>query len=39
MDDDITIFDGTGAALQDLAVAAFAYRLALSGGLGFACDF
>lgn len=37
--DDITIFDGTGIALQDLAVAALAYRRALEAGLGFACDF
>jgi ornithine cyclodeaminase/alanine dehydrogenase-like protein (mu-crystallin family) len=37
--DDITIFDGTGTALQDLAVAALAYRRALNEGLGFACDF
>lgn len=37
--DDITIFDGTGIALQDLAVAAFAYRRALERGLGYACDF
>ncbi|MFM0008827.1 ornithine cyclodeaminase family protein [Paraburkholderia sediminicola] len=37
--DDITIFDGTGTALQDLAVAALAYRRALSEGLGVACDF
>jgi ornithine cyclodeaminase/alanine dehydrogenase-like protein (mu-crystallin family) len=37
--DDITIFDGTGIALQDLAVAALAYRRALKAGLGFACDF
>ncbi|MFM0043020.1 ornithine cyclodeaminase family protein [Paraburkholderia sediminicola] len=37
--DDITIFDGTGTALQDLAVAALACRRALSEGLGVACDF
>ncbi|CAE6778716.1 ornithine cyclodeaminase family protein [Paraburkholderia sp. SEWSISQ10-3 4] len=37
--DDITIFDGTGTALQDLAVAALAYRRAQKEGLGFACDF
>jgi ornithine cyclodeaminase/alanine dehydrogenase-like protein (mu-crystallin family) len=37
--DDITIFDGTGIALQDLAVAALAYRRAQEARLGIACDF
>jgi ornithine cyclodeaminase len=36
--DEITLFDGTGVALQDLAVAALAYRRARERGLGFDCD-
>jgi ornithine cyclodeaminase len=31
--DDITLFDGTGVALQDLAVAAVALRRAIERGL------
>jgi ornithine cyclodeaminase/alanine dehydrogenase-like protein (mu-crystallin family) len=34
----ITVFDGTGVALQDLAVAELAYRRARERGLGFDCD-
>jgi ornithine cyclodeaminase len=37
--DDITIFDGTGIALQDLAVAGLAYRRAQEERLGIAFDF
>jgi ornithine cyclodeaminase len=33
-DDEITLFDGTGVALQDLAVAELAVRLARARGLG-----
>ncbi|HSY87829.1 MAG TPA: ornithine cyclodeaminase family protein, partial [Verrucomicrobiae bacterium] len=36
--DEITVFDGTGVALQDLAVAELAYRRARERGLGFDCD-
>ncbi len=38
-DEAITLFDGTGVALQDLAVAALAYRRARERGLGLYCDF
>jgi len=37
--EEITLFDGTGVALQDLAVAALAYRRARERGLGLECDF
>ena len=37
--EEITLFDGTGVALQDLAVAALAYRRAREGGLGTDCAF
>jgi len=37
--EEITLFDGTGVALQDLAVAALAYRRAKEQGLGFECEF
>ncbi len=37
--EEITLFDGTGVALQDLAVAALAYRRASERGLGFNCAF
>jgi ornithine cyclodeaminase/alanine dehydrogenase-like protein (mu-crystallin family) len=36
-DADITLFDGTGIALQDLAVAALAFRRARERGLGVDC--
>lgn len=36
---EITIFDGTGVALQDLVVAALAVRLARERGLGTAVDY
>jgi ornithine cyclodeaminase len=36
--DEITLFDGTGVALQDLAVAELAYRRARERGLGFECE-
>ena len=36
---EITIFDGTGVALQDLAVAALAVRLATERGLGASADY
>jgi len=35
---EISLFDGTGVALQDLAVAALAYRRARERGLGFDCE-
>jgi ornithine cyclodeaminase len=34
----ITVFDGTGVALQYLAVAELAYRRARERGLGFDCE-
>jgi ornithine cyclodeaminase/alanine dehydrogenase-like protein (mu-crystallin family) len=37
--EEITLFDGTGVALQDLAVAALAYRRARERGLGIECAF
>jgi len=37
--EEITLFDGTGVALQDLAVAALAPRRAKERGLGFDCEF
>ena len=37
--EEITLFDGTGVALQDLAVAALAHRRAKDRGLGAECDF
>jgi ornithine cyclodeaminase len=37
--EEITLFDGTGVALQDLAVAALALRRAKERGLGFDCEF
>ena len=37
--EEITLFDGTGIALQDLAVAALAYRRAHERGLGFDREF
>ncbi len=36
--DEITIFDGTGVALQDLAVAELAYTRARERGLGVDCE-
>ena len=36
--EEITVFDGTGVALQDLAVAALAYRRARERGLGVDCE-
>jgi len=36
--EEVTLFDGTGIALQDLAVAALAYRRARERGLGFGCE-
>jgi alanine dehydrogenase len=38
-DDEITIFDGTGTALQDAAGAAAAYERALESGIGVFFDF
>ena len=37
--EEITLFDGTGVALQDLAVAVLAHRRAKDRGLGAECDF
>jgi ornithine cyclodeaminase len=37
--EEITLFDGTGVALQDLAVAVLAYRRARERGLGQECEF
>ncbi|MES3002711.1 MAG: ornithine cyclodeaminase family protein [Pseudomonadota bacterium] len=37
--DEITLFDGTGVALQDLAVAALAVRLATERGVGSVVDY
>jgi len=37
--EEITLFDGTGVALQDLAVAVLAYRRARERGLGVDCEF
>lgn len=37
--EEITLFDGTGVALQDLAVAVLAYRRARERGLGLDCEF
>jgi ornithine cyclodeaminase/alanine dehydrogenase-like protein (mu-crystallin family) len=33
-DDDITVFDSTGLAIQDMALAQCAYRRAVERGLG-----
>ncbi|MGB5556498.1 MAG: iminosuccinate reductase BhcD [Paracoccaceae bacterium] len=38
-DDEITLFDGTGVGLQDLAVASAAVELALARGVALAVDF
>jgi ornithine cyclodeaminase len=38
-DGEITLFDGTGVALQDLAVAALALRLAREQGIGATVDY
>ena len=38
-DHEITIFDSTGAALQDIAAAVFVYEKALRSGLGMMFDF
>lgn len=38
-DDEITVFDGTGVALQDLVVADLAVRLAADRGAGASVDF
>lgn len=38
-DDEITIFDSTGMALQDVAAAAIVYERALAGGRGTRFDF
>lgn len=37
--DEVTIFDGTGVALQDLVVARLAVRLATERGLGMSVDY
>jgi alanine dehydrogenase len=37
--EEITLFDGTGVALQDLAVAALAVRRAKERSVGFECEF
>ncbi|MDI5986505.1 ornithine cyclodeaminase family protein [Halomonas sp. M4R5S39] len=37
--DEVTIFDGTGVALQDLVVARLAVRLATKRGLGMSVDY
>jgi len=37
-DDEVIIFDSTGTALQDVAVAALVYERALAAGAGFAVD-
>jgi alanine dehydrogenase len=37
--EEITLFDGTGVALQDLAVAALAQRRARERSLGFECEY
>ena len=37
--DEITLFDGTGVALQDIAVAVLAFRRAREKGQGFECEF
>jgi ornithine cyclodeaminase len=36
--DEITLFDGTGVGLQDLAVAAEAVRLAVAKGVALSAD-
>jgi ornithine cyclodeaminase/alanine dehydrogenase-like protein (mu-crystallin family) len=38
-DHEITIFDSTGAALQDIAAAVFVYEKAQRSGLGMMFDF
>lgn len=38
-DDEITLFDGTGVGLQDLAVAASIVKIAQEKGIGFEVDF
>ncbi|MGZ5848115.1 MAG: ornithine cyclodeaminase family protein, partial [Ramlibacter sp.] len=38
-DDEITLFDGTGVALQDLAVADLAVRLAQAQGRGVTVEY
>jgi alanine dehydrogenase len=37
--DTITVFDGTGTALQDIAAASLVYERACAAGLGGAVDF
>ena len=37
-DNEITIFDSTGTAIQDVASAAIAYERALDAGVGYQCD-
>jgi ornithine cyclodeaminase len=38
-DDELTLFDGTGVGLQDLAVASAAVELAVAKGVAIAVDF
>ena len=38
-DDQITLFDGTGVGLQDLAVAASVVQLAIEKGIAIEVDF
>jgi ornithine cyclodeaminase len=38
-DDEITLFDGTGVGLQDLAVAASIVKLAIAQGIAIEVDF
>jgi len=39
MDDEITLFDSTGIALEDIGAALMVYRRVIEQGLGIAVEF